>query len=185
MSKPEQTDEPIVIVVPDAEDQKTTDAPVEPDFSWDNLAAPVVLPKPKQKVQYSGDVIAAVPATIRERVEKLLAVNVARVAATSSSTAARPRVDYEWYLQPVPDKERAESFSKLVAKYCRNRPSTDTIPFRHESSPLGPITVRFAETGYYKTLDDGDVAPCASTADKAMLCVRYSARQFQARSDSN
>lgn len=153
-------------------------------FNWDTLKAPIVAPSAVKATPTPSDVIASTPEGIRKAVEKLLAVNILRETAAAKSTAQRPRIDYVWNLQEVPDKDTAEQFIKKVRRYCKGRPMSHTIPHKEVVSPAGEITARFSGTQHYRPTDDGAVEECEATDPKAMLCVRYSVRKFQARSDS-
>jgi hypothetical protein len=129
------------------------------------------------------DVLKSVPEPLRLRAEASLAVNAKAVADKSGSEAKRARVNYCWDVQAVTDKAMGDALDKLWAKYAKYRPSEGDIPHRAENSPMGQITVRTGQPGYYKLGDDGVPVACTASDEGAFYGLRYSFRPLEQRGD--
>lgn len=168
---------------PDAPPQRDNgQVTTEPAVSdWATLPEPIPMPSKVAFTGFTVDVIAKVPAIIRERAEKSLAINTVRVAKAASSDAKRARVDYLWDIQPVPTKERGEEFKALITKYAKYRPESDDLAYADPVSPKGQVTVRCGDPAYYAKAEDGTYFMPALTTPDAFLAVRYSVRPLEQR----
>lgn len=151
---------------------------------WSALTAPVVMPNKQSPAGITVNVLESVPAPIRERAEASLTINVERVKAQANSKAKRPRIDYHWQLQPVPDTATGEQFAKLLGKYAKYRPSEGDIPHAGPTSPKGQVTARTGNVGSFRKTADDTYEACDATAEGAFLGLRFSVRPFEQRSDT-
>lgn len=151
-------------------------------FDWGTLAAPHAMATKTSVGSIKVDVIKTVPEVIRQRAESSLTINVERVKAVANSNAKRPRIDYHWDLQPVPNKDTGEQFDKLLTKYAKYRPADVEIPHAGPNAPKGQVTARTGGVGTYRKTGDGEYIACDATADGAFMGVRYSVRPFEQRS---
>jgi hypothetical protein len=151
------------------------------EFTWDQLAAPTVMPSKRVAASNAIDVLKEVPESIRVRAEVSLADNVKAVAKANASTAVRPRPDYEWRVQPVPTTEIGVKFRQEIARYAKYRPADKTIPHMALGSPVGQVTARTGEPSWYAN-DAAGIPQNAAQGDAgAYLGVRYSVRPFEDR----
>jgi len=125
-------------------------------FDWTALKPAVRMPNKVSVGNIKVNVLESVPEPIRKLAESSLDINAKAVAAKSGSKAKRARVNYEWDVQPVNDKAMAEALDRLFAKYAKYRPATGDIPHRADHSPMGQITVRTGEPGYYRVPESGE-----------------------------
>jgi hypothetical protein len=152
--------------------------------SWDFLAPPVTSPTVTARPGASVNVLFAVPAQIRQRAEKSLAINTKRVLGAAASTADRVRVDYHWDVQPLPDDKIAADFRDLLTKYAKHRPSSDALPHADAASPKGQVTARCGKPSWFRTNAGGEAVTCDKTEQGAYFGVRYSVRPFEHRKDT-
>lgn len=157
-------------------------AQAKPVFDWNALAAPVAMATRTVPSSATVNVLESVPEPIRLRAETSLSINVERAKAVARSTAKRPRIDYHWELQQVPDEETGNLFARLIARYARYRPSEGVIPGAAANLPNGQVTARCGAVGWYVKAADGQVTPSGPVNDQAFLGVRYSVRPFERRS---
>jgi hypothetical protein len=151
-------------------------------FDWGTLDAPhAMATKQSTPGTIKVKVLETVPEPIRQRAEQSLTINTERVKAVANSTAKRPRIDYHWDLQPVPDTETGDKFVKLVTKYAKYRPADQEIPHAGPASPKGQVTARCGNVGHYRKVSDGEYVACADTAEGAFMGVRYSVRPHEQR----
>lgn len=155
------------------------------EFDWAKLDAPKPMPTKTSIGTITVDVLAKVPAPIRERAEASLAINTKAVAAKATSNAARPRVDYHWDIQPVASKEMGEAFIKQVTKYAKYRPADKPIPHIGKDVAKGQCTARTGEVTHYRAVDDDGYVACDAQAEGAFLGVRYSVRPLEVRNTTN
>jgi hypothetical protein len=161
----------------------TSKTPPTP-FTWDQLAPPLESPTKVAGADAKVDVLTVVPEPIRARAEASLSINTQRVAAGTTSQAARPRVDYWWDVQPVPDEERGKEFAAFLVKYAKYRPADKPVPHAAANSPKGQVTARPQAPGWWRKTEDGKSVACTQDATGAFLGVRYSVRPFEQRKDS-
>jgi hypothetical protein len=161
----------------------TPDAATE--FDWNELDGPLEMPSKQGQAVTRIDVITEIPELIRARAEESLGINAVRVAAKLTSRASRPRVDYFWLIQPVKSEAMGKKFCDLMLRYAKYRPSDGVIPFIGEESPMGQVTCRMGEIGWYKTDANNENIACTATAEGAFLAVRYSVRPFEQRSSAS
>lgn len=155
-----------------------------PQDEWAALPAAVPMPAKKAAPPVRPNVLETVPDPIRERLEQSLALSCKAKAKAAASSAKRPRIDYDWQLQPVSDVDQGKRFIGHCAKYAKYRPTNTTIPHRQDGTPDGQITVRTGDPLFFIATDKGyDVAPDAK-AEGAFLAVRFSARPFENRNDT-
>ena len=152
-----------------------------PADMWATLAPPVRMPDRKVDLSARINVIEDVPEPIRQRAEASLAINTERVKAAGKSTAMRPRVDYDWLVQPVADIDMAQAFARLLTRYAKYRPSDKPIPHEGPSVLRGQVTARVSDATYYRTNDTGQTVACGQVSEGAYLGVRYSVRPFEQR----
>lgn len=150
-------------------------------FDWGTLAAPHAMANKTSPGSIKVDVIKTVPEGIRQRAESSLTINVERVKAVANSNAKRPRIDYHWDLQPVPDKDTGEQFVKLITKYAKYRPADTEIPHAGPNAPKGQVTARCGNVGSFRKDGGGDYVACDEKAEGAFTGVRYSVRPFEQR----
>ena len=159
-----------------------TKPPDETPFNWNDLETPLLMPDRIAYPPVARDVISEVPAAIRMRIEDQLAINVVAIKKAAVSAAKRPRIDYEYRVQRVPDTKVGEEYREYLKLYAKHRPEDGTIPHKHGTSPFGQITIRTGEVRAYRLLSSGIPVACDATEDGAFLGVRYSARPFEERS---
>lgn len=153
--------------------------PKPPASEWDELVAPLAMPNTLAATVAKKDVLATIPEPVRMRAEQNLAINTTRVAATSTSEASRPRVDYHWDCQPVKDEDQGKRFAAMLVEYAKYRPEAVDIPHRAEHSPRGQITARAQAPAFYVTNAAGQPVAASKDTPKAYLGVRYSVRPFE------
>lgn len=152
-------------------------------FDWGTLDAPhAMATKQSTPGTIKVKVLETVPEPIRQRAEQSLTINTERVKAVANSTAKRPRIDYHWDLQPVPNTETGDKFIKLITKYAKYRPADQEIPHAGPASPKGQVTARCGNVGHYRKLNDaGEYVACDEKAEGAFMGVRYSVRPAEQR----
>jgi hypothetical protein len=150
-------------------------------FDWDALPVPVAMANKAGPSAIRVNVLETVPEPIRQRAERSLLINVERVRAVAGSSAKRPRIDYHWELQAVPDAEMGALFVKLITKYAKYRPDGADIPHAGPNAPKGQVTARCGDVAWYRTTADGEHVVTVKDADGAYLGVRYSVRPFEQR----
>jgi len=153
-------------------------------FDWGTLDSPVAMPDKKVGTDIKANVLETVPEPIRQRCEASLAINTARVAAKPAKEGKRPRVNYHWDVQPLPNQKIADDFIKAITKYAKYRPLLADIPFASPDVARGQVTARCGEPSWF--VKDGDGTPEASEQGKdgAFYGVRYSVRPFEQRSSA-
>lgn len=154
------------------------------EFTWDDLRPPVLSPLTAVNSSIKATILDTTPEPIRQRAERSLFENALRVTAASSSSSARPRVDYRWDVQPVPTTEKGAEFAKLIIRYAKYRPENANIPFAAPGVLMGQVTARCGNPSWFRTDDKGVATHALSHEDGAFLGVRYSVRPFEARKDT-
>jgi hypothetical protein len=142
------------------------------------------MPDTNGKANAPVDVVAEIPEAIRMRAESSLAVNAMRKAVAAKSTAKRPRIDYDWRVQPVPDMDVAGKFAEAITRYAKYRPATASIPHADILAPKGQVTARCGDPMWYVNDSDGVASASAEGTPGAYLGVRYSVRPFEGRSNT-
>lgn len=153
----------------------------ELDDEFASLPPPVAHNPGDSKRDYRFDAIAGTSEHIRQRAEQSLAVNAKRVAAKDASTAARPRVNYHWDIQPVKDAHQGSRFVRALEKYAKYRPDHENIPFRGIDAPWGQVTARCGAPILWVTDDGTDRPRVAADTDPGYWGVRYSVRPLEQR----
>lgn len=154
------------------------------EFDWSALAKPVVMPDKLSVGSITVDVIATVPAPIRERAEASLAINHKQVAAKAASTASRKRIAYHWDCQQVASTEMGDKFVALITKYAKYRPANKDIPHAAEGVAKGQVTARCGKPQHYRDAGEDGIVACDAKAAGAFVGVRYSVRPFEKRKDT-
>ncbi len=151
------------------------------EYDWNTLAAPMAMPSRTTAPDIKVDVIATIPEVIRMRAEASLAANVLAVKATSGSIAKRPRIDYDWRVQPVTTIKQGEAFSAMLGHYAKYRPADKPVPHADANAPAGQVTARCGETSFYRDSGLGVLIACDKDPDGAFLGIRYSVRPLEIR----
>lgn len=163
-----------------------TPAETPAEFSWELLKPAVPMPlKQSTPGTIKVNVLESVHEHIRERAESSLTINTARVAAKSTSSASRARVNYHWDVQEVPDTVWGQKFGKALEKYAKYRPAEGDIPHMGDGVAKGQVTVRHGDPTWFITPEDGPPEPVSEGTEGAYLGVRYSVRPLEQRSQAN